>query len=108
MIMDSIEKIKMGYKVFIFYPYKNESGRFKSMETTFNMITSSTGKKGVYINPDIDDLIKKELKNVIEFWKEKDFVITNNVITCVVNYDTEDFDYTYFFIANFNSMRDII
>jgi hypothetical protein len=106
--MDSIEKIKMGYNVFIFYPYKNDSGRFKSMETIFNMITSSTGKKGVYINADIDDLIKKELKNVNEFWKEKDFVITNNVITCGVNYDTEDFDYTYLFIANFNSMRDII
>lgn len=35
-------------------------------------------------------------------------MLTNNIITCGVNYDEQDFDYKYLFIAPFNTPRDII
>lgn len=72
------------------------------------MIKKSTETDGIFYNADIDDKIKLGLKNVNESWGDKQFVITNNIVTCGVNYENLDFDYTYLFIAPHNVPRDII
>lgn len=108
MIQDIINKLKQGSKLFIFYPYKNMSGNFHSMEQIFNTIEISTKKKGIFYNADVDDKIKSGLKDVNASWEDKDFIITNNIITCGVNYENLDFDYKYIFIASHNTPRDII
>lgn len=108
MLHDIIEKIRNGQKLFIFYPYKKQSNNFMSMESMNNVIEMSTGKKGIFYNADVDDTIKSGLKDVNTSWEGKDYVITNNIITCGVNYENLDFDYTYIFIASHNTPRDII
>jgi hypothetical protein len=67
-----------------------------------------TGKKGVFYNADVNDKIKNELQNVNESWSGRDFVLTNNILTCGVNYEKLDFDYKFLFIASHNTPRDII
>lgn len=108
MLQDIITKIKNGNKLFIFYPYKNSSKNWNSMEQIFNTIEIATGKKGIFYNADVDDKKKKGLKDVNTNWSGKDFVIVNNIVTCGVNYEKLDFDYCYIFIAPHNSPRDII
>ena len=108
MIDDIINKIKKGSKVFIFYPHKNQVGKIASMSSLNNLISEKTGKEGIFYNADADDKVKKGLKDVNVSWADKSFVITNNIITCGVNYEGLDFDYKYLFIAPFNSPRDII
>lgn len=108
MIHNIICKIQNGSKIFIFYPYKKDSGKFHSMEKVFNLIKEQTGKNGIFYNADIDDVVKVGLKNVNESWGDAKFIITNNIITCGVNYEKLDFDYKYLFIASFNTPRDII
>ena len=103
-----IQKIKDGSKLFIFYPYKKDSGSIRGMEAVYKTICSATGKKGIFYNADVDDKKKVGLKDVNNSWKDKSFIITNNIITCGVNYENEDFDYKYLFIAPFNTPRDII
>ena len=107
-ILDDLEK---GLKLFIFYPMKKKSktnADAVAMRTLFDMISEKTGKKGIYYNADVDEDKKKGLKNVNEAWGDNQFIITNTMITCGVNYDREDFDKEYLFIASFNSPRDII
>lgn len=108
MLQDIINKLKQGSKLFIFYPYKNFSGKYHSMEQIYNTIQLATNKKGVFYNADVDDKVKVGLKDVNASWEDKDFVITNNIITCGVNYENLDFDYKYIFIASHNTPRDII
>jgi hypothetical protein len=108
MIADIISKLKNGNKVFIFYPYKNKSGRFASMEQLADTIEKCSGCKGIFYNADVDDKIKIGLKNVNESWGEASFIITNNIITCGINYEKLDFDYKFLFVAPFNSPRDVI
>ena len=108
MLQDIINKLNDGSKIFVFYPYKNSNLNVKSMEEIFNLITSATNKKGIYYNADVDDKVKKGLKDVNDSWKDADFILTNNIITCGVNYDVMDFDYKYIFIASHNTPRDII
>lgn len=105
---DAITKIKNGSKVFIFYPYKKDSGDSFSMERVYRTINQETGANGIFYNADVDDKIKTGLKDVNSSWGNKQFVITNNIITCGVNYEALDFDYKYLFIAPFNTPRDII
>jgi len=107
MMVDIVEKIKSGLKVFIFYPYKKNNGVVKSMLEIFNTIEIATGKKGEMYNADIGDKTKAGLKNVNKSWGEKDFIIVNNIVTCGVNYENMDFAYKYIFIASHNSPRDI-
>lgn len=106
------QKIKNGTKLFIFYPYKKQTSvkglEIPSMEQLYQVLTEQTGKKGIFYNADVDDKTKKELKDVNTSWADKSFVITNNIITCGVNYELLDFDYKYLFIASFNTPRDII
>ena len=59
-------------------------------------------------NADIDDCVKQGLKNINDTWKDLNFIITNNIITCGVNYENLDFDYKYLFIGSMNTPRDII
>ena len=107
MVLDIQSKLRDGKKVFIFYPYKKTSSDYASMDQV-QKVLESEGKRGVCYNADIDDTVKKGLMNVNESWRDFDFVITNNVITCGVNYEEMDFDYKYLFIASFNTPRDII
>lgn len=108
MLHDIITKLNQGSKLFIFYPYKLQSSHFFSMEQIYNSIVSATGKQGIFYNADVDDKIKTGLKDVNNSWEGKDFIITNNIITCGVSYDNLDFDYKYIFIASHNTPRDII
>lgn len=108
MLKDIIEKIKNGNKLFIFYPYKKHSGIYSSMETIYNMIKNETGCEGEMYNADVDDKTKKQLKDVNSNWKDLQFIITNNILTCGVNYENKDFDYKYIFVASYNSPRDLI
>lgn len=105
---DAVKKIKSGSKIFIFYPYKKDSGNWFSMEKVYNMICDQTGRKGIFYNADVGDKTKSGLKDVNSAWADKSFVLTNNIITCGVNYEGLDFDYKYLFIAPFNTPRDII
>jgi len=105
---DIINKLKSSSKIFIFYPFKRDCGDIKSMEKVFNMIKAETGKDGIFYNADVDDKVKNGLKDVNESWGDLDFVLTNNIITCGINYENLDFDYKYLFIAPFNTPRDII
>lgn len=107
-IHSAIEKIKNGSKVFIFYPFKNANKKFGSMEQIFQLIKEQTGKDGIYYNADVCDTTKAELRNVNEAWDKRNFVITNNILTCGVNYEGLDFDYKFLFIAPHNVPRDII
>lgn len=107
MIVDIRIKLSEGLKLFIFYPYKNSVGDFPSMATLCDMLSVQTKKNGIYYNADVDDNIKKTLKDVNGNWTKYDFIITNNIVTCGVNYEKEDFDYTYIFIAKHNNPRDI-
>jgi hypothetical protein len=111
MIKDIIEDLKNGLKLFIFYPYKNQSRMYEnviSMENLYKMLTEKTNTEGIFYNADIDDKIKVGLKNVNSAWGNKKFIITNSIITCGVNYEKEDFDKEYLFISSFSIPRDII
>jgi hypothetical protein len=111
MIAQISEDLKLSKKVFIFYPYKTDTKNHKSMESVFKFLEGETGKKGVMYHADQDDTIKAGIKNVNGVWDKVDFVLTNNVITCGVNYDNNDdtsFDTAYLFIASFSLPRDII
>jgi len=105
---DAITKIKNGSKVFIFYPYKKDYNGIYSMERLYRTINQETGAAGIFYNADVDDKIKAGLKDVNTSWGNKQFVVTNNIITCGVNYESLDFDYKYLFIASHNTPRDII
>ena len=109
MIMDDL---KQGKKIFIYYPYKNGTGIYPSMESLANVLECACNVKGVYYNADVDDKKKKQIKDVNFNWATINFVITNNVITCGVNYDndesTEQFDNKYIFVISSTSPRDAI
>jgi hypothetical protein len=108
MLDDIIKSLNNGNKLFIFYPYKNRLQKFASMEQIYEALIEATGKKGIFYNADVDDNIKQGLKDVNASWKDANFIITNNIITCGVNYENMDFDYKYIFIASHNTPRDII
>jgi hypothetical protein len=105
---DIIQKLRAGIKLFIFYPYKNKCAKFASMEQIYQALIEATGKKGIFYNADVDDTIKQGLKDVNDSWSQVQFIVTNNIITCGVNYERMDFDYKYIFIASHNTPRDII
>jgi hypothetical protein len=107
-----IEDLKAKKKIFIFYPYKDGTEKYLSMVSFANMLELACEVKGSYYNADIDDKKKEDVKDVNFSWCNKNFIITNNMITCGVNYDTdepsEQFDKKYIFVAAMNSPRDII
>jgi hypothetical protein len=109
MIMDDLKSKK---KVFIFYPYKDGTDKYMSMVSFANMLELACDVKGSFYNADVDDKKKEDVKDVNFSWCNKNFIITNNMITCGVNYDTdepsEQFDKKYIFVASMNSPRDII
>jgi hypothetical protein len=111
MISSIIDDLKNGLKLFIFYPYKNQSKMYEnviSMKGLYDLLVASTGKQGIFYNADIDEKIKVGLKNVNNAWANKSFIITNSIITCGVNYETEDFDKEYLFVSSFSIPRDVI
>ena len=96
-------------KVFCYYPQKHQTKSSISMEGLHDVLASS-GKKGIYYNSEIDERIKGGLRDVNAAWADLDFVITNNTITCGVNYDlhTKPFDTAYIFIASYTLPRDAL
>lgn len=112
LLKDAIDKLNAGNKIFMFYPYKQQKGSSKiiyhAMQTIKETLEKETGKKGQFYNAESPDDVKDDLKNVNESWAGLDFVITNNIVTCGVNYDEKDFDYSYLLIASHNTPRDII
>lgn len=109
MINNIITDLKNGLKLFIFYPYKKSlNEKIVSMIDLYNIIVEKTGKKGIFYNADIDEKVKMGLKDVNSSWSDQHFIITNSIITCGVNYEREDFDKEYLFIASFSIPRDVI
>ena len=109
MINNIITDLKNGLKLFIFYPYKKSfNEKIVSMIDLYNIIVEKTGKKGIFYNADIDEKVKMGLKDVNSSWSDQHFIITNSIITCGVNYETEDFDKEYLFVATFSIPRDVI
>ena len=111
-ILDDVRDQK---KVFIFYPYKDGKATHPSMMTLANIIEKECDlppDRVKYYNADIDDRKKDDIKDVTVSWCDTQVIITNNIITCGVNFDTdevaEQFDKKYLFIAAHNSPRDII
>lgn len=104
-------EIDAGKKVFIFYPYKRRcktaGGWLPGTEQMYETIRLRTGRNGVFYNADVSDPTKKGLQDVNAAWKSLDFVITNNVITCGVNYDQQDFHSAYLFFMSNNAARDV-
>ena len=49
-INDIVSKVKDGSKVILFYPYKNGTKGYESMEAVYNVIKNLTGKDGIYYN----------------------------------------------------------
>ena len=103
-----LEDLRAGKKVFIFYAFKTATRLLPSMEAFHKLLEEQAGVKGKYINADKDDEELNELKDVNKSWADSKFIITNNKITVGVNYDREDFDEEYMFVANYNSPRDVI
>jgi hypothetical protein len=108
MMMDAINELKKGKKLFIFYPYCKGNKQNYSMKDFQSLLEKHTGKKGISHNSETSDKIKRKLKDVNSTWNRYDFVVSNNVITVGVNFDIEHFDQCYLFIAPFNEMRDIV
>lgn len=111
MVASIIDDLKNGLKLFIFYPYKNQSKMYEnviSMQGLDTMIRVATGKEGIFYNAEVDEKIKVGLKNVNNAWKSASYIITNSMITCGVNYENEDFDKEYLFISSFSVPRDVI
>lgn len=113
MIHDIIQKVSTNKKVVIFYPYKTDSKKGAtnphiSVDTLVEIITKQTGKKGIGYHSDTDDKIKKTLKTVNTTWDAYDFVVSNNVISCGLSYENQDYSYMYMFIASFNLARDMV
>ncbi len=105
-----LNDLKKGLKLFIFYPYKKGGANNPSMEAFNLLLETETGKKGIYYNADIDENIKIGLKDVSKSWSDKDFIITNMMITCGVNYDEKGdnaFDKEYLFVSSFSKPRDV-
>lgn len=107
-MIEIIANLKKGKKCFIFYPYKKSTYYNQSMEMFHDMLQKETGKKGIFYNADIDDKIKGGLKDVNKSWAKFDFVITNNIVTCGVNYERKDFDNAYIFVGGHNCPRDMV
>ena len=91
-----------GKKVFVFYPLK------KDMAQVVEVIKQMTGKNVIYYNADVDDTIKNTLNDVNTHWAQYDCVITNQVITCGVNFDLEGFDEVWMFLMGFVKPREAI
>lgn len=111
-IKDIVDKLNEGKKLFIYYPLKKnkllKDIELPSMEDLYNDIVKATGKTGLYYNADVDDKIRNTIKICNDEWVKQDFIITNNVITCGVNFDKKHFDEVFIFVANFSLPRQII
>ena len=91
-----------GKKIFLFYPLKTD------MEAVVEVIKQITGKRIIFYNADVDDSIKNTLDDVNKCWSDYDCVITNQVITCGVNFDLEGFDHVWMFLMGFVKPREAI
>ena len=103
-----IETLKENKKAFIFYPFKEGSSNYISMENLKALFEKETNKKGICYHGECDDKILKTLDDVNKHWNEVDFVMTNNKISVGLNYELSDFDSVFVSIAKFSSPRDII
>jgi hypothetical protein len=109
---DIVDKLNEGKKIFIYYPFKTKKLigdlQVAGMEDFFNDVVNATKKTGLYYHADVDDKIRNTIKICNDEWVKLDFIMTNNVITCGVNFDKKHFDEVYIFVANFSLPRQII
>ena len=111
MILEIIEKLNQGLKIFVYYPYKEGNCNVWGMEQLLKTILANVTREnvtGMFYNASVGDNDKKQLKNVNENWSKHNLIVVNNVITCGVNYEIQDFDFKYLFVAPFSNPRDIV
>jgi hypothetical protein len=106
--MQLVRLISDGQKVFIFYPFKNGTKNLPSMADLCTKLGSDTNTHGEFYNADVDDTHKLGLRDVDSAWRACRFIVTNQVITCGVNYEVEDIDCCFLFSASFCIPRTII
>jgi len=99
MIDSMMTDVKNNKKVLVFHPLKKFHPNIQAM-------VKEVGKTCEYFNADIDDAVKRQLKNVNEGWNT-DCTIINNVVTSGISYDNKDIYTMYIFVAQFNAPRDI-
>ena len=67
-VQSIINDLNSGKRVFIFYPYKTQTKKIKSMAQIQQIIESRTGKSGLIYNADVNDSITKTLYDVNKVW----------------------------------------
>ena len=109
MIERMLADLAADKKVFCYYPQKHQTNSAISMAGLHALLTAN-GKKGVFYNSEVDEKTKAGLQDVNAEWADIDVVITNNTMTCGVNFDdkTNPFDTAYVFIASYTMPRDAI
>jgi hypothetical protein len=128
MIEDIITKFQDGKKVFLYYPYKKENNKsasksasssnkaiISSMRADYNAITERAGKDAetdgvIYNGAESQAVKKRDFKDVNKAWANEALVVTNNVITCGINYENSEnpFEYVYLISAPFTAPRDLV
>jgi len=103
-----INDLKAGKKLFVFYPYKGKNRNLPSMAEFKKLLCEKTGKKIMFYNADVDDVVLETLHDVNDSWIDYDCIITNTKITVGINFDKLYFDKVYAGIAGFNISRDVI
>jgi hypothetical protein len=116
--VDIVKALKAGKKCIVFYPHCRGSKKIQGMgdfrETILKAteVVGSDGKvvrkKSIVYHSDVADEVRKTLSNVNEHWEKLDLVISNNVITVGVNFDSNHFDQCFMYVAKFNQVRDVV
>jgi hypothetical protein len=106
--MQLVRLISDGQKVFIFYPFKHGTKNLPSMADLCTKLSLDTNTCGKFYNADVDDTHKLGLRDVDNAWSACRFIVTNQVITCGVNYEVEDIDCCFLFCSSFCIPRTII
>jgi hypothetical protein len=112
-----IQDLKDNKKLIVFYPAVNKNKNIKKSkphnpfisidnfeEDLKNIIKNETGRELKTITHYSDNINNDKLKNINKVWADVDLVISNNSITCGLNYDNniDIFDNVYLFIAGHN------
>lgn len=103
-----VDRLKLGEKVFVSYPYKTKMEQFIDIIRNYLDDDFTQGKDYEIYHADVDSKIKKELGNVNLHWAKYKLILTNTVLTAGVSYTGIDVDAVYLFAASFSKARDLI
>ena len=117
-IMDMVAKLCRGEKILCFYPFKKSNNSVKGMDVILAEMRLEAKMRGyegdptedfICYNADSSDIKKKTIANVNQNWKDKKFVMFNNIITAGVSYTNRDSVFTscYLFAVGFIQPRDL-